>query len=139
MRKLTLLPVLLLYACLALSQTNSISGKVTDVTGQPIPNASVIIKGTHSGTTSDAEGNFRIPVKKGDVLIISAVMYKPFEVKTGTQTSFDVKLVPNTSLMDEVIVTAGGIKSKRKEIGNATTTIKGEDITAGKAVNIAAG
>ena len=139
MRKLTLLPVLLLFACLAVAQTSQVSGKITDQTGQPIPNASVLIKGTHTGTTSEADGSFKLTVKKGDALVISAVMYKTFEIKTGTQTSFDIKLAFGTNLMDEVIVTAGGIKSKRKEIGNATTSIKGEDVTAGKAVNIAAG
>ena len=67
MRKLALLPVLLLFARLAIAQTTSISGKVTDVTGQPVPNASIVIKGTHTGTTSDAGGYFKIQVKKGDV------------------------------------------------------------------------
>lgn len=141
MRKLlTLVTVLVLYSVLAFGQTKPITGSVRDLTGSPIENASIVIKGTNTGTTSDVQGNFRISVKKGDVLVISAISYGTTEIKINTQASLTVQMTAGGSkVMDEIIVTAGGIKSKRKEIGTANTVIKAETLTAGKAVNIASG
>ena len=140
MRKiLTLVGVMLLCAQLTPAQTRPVTGRITDLTGFPVQNASILIRGTHSGTTSDADGNFKIPVKKGDVLIISAIGYNPTEMKIGAQTSLQVQLSSGNKTMDEVIVTAGGIKSKKREIGTANTVIKAEVLTTGKAVSIAGG
>jgi TonB-linked SusC/RagA family outer membrane protein len=122
-----------------LAQTKMITGKVNDQTGTPIVNASIVIKGTHSGTTSDALGGFKLPAKKGDMLVISAVGYNPLEMKLGGQSDLAIQLATGNKIMDEVIVTAGGIKSKRREVGTANTVIKATTLTAGKAVNIASG
>ncbi|OQP62816.1 SusC/RagA family TonB-linked outer membrane protein [Niastella vici] len=140
MRKfLPLLAVLLGCTLLAAAQTKEISGRIVDKAGAPIPNASVIIKGTNKATVADFDGNFSIKTSPGTSLTITAVGYKTVSIKTQNQTALTIALESADKLMDEVIVTAGGIKAKRKELGSVNTVIKSDALTAGKAVDIANG
>ena len=85
MRKiLSLLAVLVLWSVFAFAQNRVITGQVKDDKGEPVPFASVTIKGTNKGTTTDANGNFRIEAKTGDVLLITAVGSKEREVAVGS-------------------------------------------------------
>src|SRR4030042_6306175 len=86
---------LLLLCCLLFSSSafsqRMVNGKVTDQTGQPMVGATVAIKGTNTGVTTNAEGNYSIPVSgPDDVLIISYVGYETQEIKTGTQTNIAI-------------------------------------------------
>ena len=140
MRKL--LPLLAVLICIALyapAQTQSISGRIVDKTGAPIPNASVIIKGTRSATVADADGNFTLKVNPGAMLTVTAVTFKSFNIRSQSGSPMIITLESAENLMNEVIVTAGGIKSKRKEIGTANTVIKSDLLVAGKSTNIAGG
>jgi len=139
MRKL--LPLLAVLVCIAIrvsAQTPTISGRIVDKGGAPIPNASIAIKGTKSATVADADGNFSMKVNPGTSLTVSAVSYKPFNIKAQSK-SMIITLESADNLMNEVIVTAGGIKQKRKEIGTANTVIKSEQLIAGKSNSIAGG
>jgi TonB-linked SusC/RagA family outer membrane protein len=139
MRKLLpLLAVLVGIAVCVSAQTQTISGRVVDKSGSPIPNASILIKGTKSATVADADGNFSMKAGPGTMLTVSAVSYKPFNIR-AQGTSMIITLESGDNLMNEVIVTAGGIKSKRKEIGTANTVIKSEQLIAGKSNSIAGG
>lgn len=140
MRKfLPLLAVLLGCALLAAAQTKELTGRVVDKTGAPIPNASIIIKGTNKATVADADGNFTIKTNAGASLSITAVGFKTVIVKAQSQTPLTIALESADKLMDEVIVTAGGIKAKRKELGSVNTVIKADELTAGKAIDISNG
>ena len=141
MRKLlTLFSSLLLCSQLLLAQQRQISGKVTDKSGQPVSGATVQIKGTKSGTTANADGSFVINAKTGDLLEISAVNFGELSVRVGTGNDVgNIALDLKTSVMDEVIVTAGGIKTKRKELGTASTVIRAESLNAGKSTTITGG
>lgn len=139
MRKI--LPLLAVQVCIALcasAQTQTVSGRIVDKSGAPIPNASIAIKGTRSATVADADGNFTIKVNTGTTLTVSAVSYKPFNIRAQSGNMV-ITLENAENLMNEVIVTAGGIKSKRKEIGTANTVIKSDLLIAGKSTNIANG
>lgn len=139
MRKvLSLLAVLVCFVVEVSAQSKQISGRVLDKSGQPIPNATISIKGTKTATVADNDGNFTIKVSPGAVLVVSAITYKPFSTKTQNESML-VTLESADNLMNEVIVTAGGIKSKRKEIGTANTVIKSDLLVAGKSTNIAGG
>jgi TonB-linked SusC/RagA family outer membrane protein len=139
MRKiLSLLAVQVCIALCASAQTQTITGRIVDKSGAPIPNASISIKGTRSATVADADGNFTIKVNPGTTLTVSAVSYKPFNIRAQSGNMV-VTLENADNLMNEVIVTAGGIKSKRKEIGTANTVIKSDLLIAGKSTNIANG
>lgn len=136
---LSLLAVLVCFVAVSFAQTKQYSGKVVDKDNQPVPNASIVIKGSGLATVADMNGNFKISAKPGDVLVISAISFNPINFKLQNQASVTATLSSSDKVMEEVIVTAGGIKSKRKEIGTANTVIKADALVAGKAVNVAGG
>ena len=93
MRKiLSLLAVLVLSTLFASAQVRTVSGLITDAGNLPLPYASVVIKGTTKGTTTDANGNFKIDAQNGDVLVISAVGLKSQEIKVGESNNYSVQL-----------------------------------------------
>ena len=139
-RFLSLFTVLMLCGVLAFAQNRVVTGIVKDNTGTPLPSASIVISGTNTGTASDQNGHFSITAKNGAILIVTAIDHKSQEVRvTANRASYDIQLESSIKTMDELIVTAGGIKTKRREIGTATTVIGNGVLTAGKALNVAAG
>jgi TonB-linked SusC/RagA family outer membrane protein len=96
-----------------------LKGRVTDVDGKPIPGASVIIKGTKTGTAADADGNFSITVEENAVLVISAVGYATQEVAVAGKSSLEIAMVANaTSGLNEVVVIGYGTASRRDLTGS---------------------
>jgi TonB-dependent starch-binding outer membrane protein SusC len=130
MRKLLLLLVGCLLLCADLpAQNRVISGKVTDEKGSPIPNASVVVKGTATGTTTDANGNFQltIPTSNARAIIVSAVGMTPQELALNNRETFDVMLRINERDMQEVVVVGYQQRRKRDEAG-AISSVRGKDI-----------
>jgi TonB-linked SusC/RagA family outer membrane protein len=141
MRKiLSLLSVMLLVALVATAQTRPITGRVTDEQGNPVEGASVVVKGTTSGTAADAQGNFRISAKTGDVLVISATNFgtREFSVTASTST-VNASLSRGTAVIDEVVVTALGIQRQRKDLGYSTAKVDNQTLTQARPVNVASG
>lgn len=137
MRKiLSLLAVLVIIALPALSQTRKITGKVTDGKGVPIPFATIRIKGKTTGTSADQNGTFIIEAAPTDVLVLTAAGYDQQELTVGTQLTISAGLQANKEL-DEVIVTAQGIRRRPKELGYSVARITNEDITVGRSPQIA--
>ncbi len=124
MRKIvTSLVLAMCFAIAANAQVLTISGRVTDEKGSPIPSASVTIKGKpNTGIAADVQGNFKISASKGDVLVISSVSFTTREVTVGSSTTVNVSLAPDASL-SEVVVTAMGIKRSEKAIGYAVSKV----------------
>jgi TonB-linked SusC/RagA family outer membrane protein len=133
-----LLGTLLLFAQIVTAQAIEVSGKVTDEKGAPVPFVTVVEKSTKKGVSGDAMGNFKISTKQGAALIISAIGFSTTEV-TVKGSSVTVEMSPGGNTMEEIVVTAGGIKSKRKELGTASTVIKAENLVSGKSVTVAGG
>lgn len=127
----------MLVSMLAMAQTRPITGRVVDETGQPVTGASVSIKGNSTGAAADNNGNFRINAKSGDVLVISATNYGTKEIKVGSATEYAVSISRATSMMDEVVVTAQGIRRKSKELGYSLSKVNTEDITVGRSPQLA--
>ncbi|MDR6563905.1 MULTISPECIES: TonB-dependent receptor [unclassified Arcicella] len=128
--------VFLLSTFLTMAQDRRVTGKVTGADGQGIPGVSVLLKGTQTGVSTDANGSFAINLKSGkDVLLISAIGYKSTEVKVGTQSNVDVKLAEDVSALDEVIVTGYSSSSKRESTGSVST-IKAKDLVAVPSGNV---
>src|SRR5271163_750708 len=96
MRKLhcLLVCILLLISEGLLAQTTEISGRITDITGSPIPLASIRIKSskTAAGTTADVDGAFKLRVPAGATLLISAVGFENQEIKTGSSPVLNIRL-----------------------------------------------
>ncbi|MEY4538727.1 MAG: hypothetical protein RLZZ306_484 [Bacteroidota bacterium] len=123
-----LLGVFLLSTFLTFAQDRRVTGKVTGGDGQGIPGVSVLLKGTQTGTSTDANGAFAINLKSGkDVLSFSGIGFKSTEVKVGTQTSVNVTMNEDVSALDEVIVT-GYATSGKKESTAAVATVKAKDL-----------
>ncbi|ULC60202.1 carboxypeptidase-like regulatory domain-containing protein [Flaviramulus sp. BrNp1-15] len=93
-----------------------VSGTVFDSHGNPLPGVNVIIKGTTRGTTTDFDGNFSIEADKGDVLSFSFIGYTSSEHKVDNNNSLSLSLVEDSSQLDEVVVSAMGIKREKSEI-----------------------
>lgn len=136
MRKiLSLLAVLMLCSVFAFAQNRVITGQVKDDKGDPIPFASVTIKGTNRGTTTDANGSFRIEAKTGDVLVITAVGSKDRELAVGSSNSYNVSLDKKGDLQ-EVVVTALGVQKQPKELGYSVARVKSTELTQAKVTNL---
>jgi len=129
MRKIALLMVLVCTMALQLwAQNRTVTGKVTDSKGQPIDAATVLVKGTTVGTTSNAKGDFSISVPPGaKVLVISSVNYKTEEIAIGNRSVINSALVSNDPSLDEVVVT-GYQTVRRQNITSAVSKIAGEAI-----------
>ena len=137
MRKiLTLLAVLMLGIFTAQAQSRTITGRVVDSISQPIASASIQVKGTSRGTTSGNDGVFSISAGTGDVLVISAVNFKPQQLTVGEGTNYTVNLSGSSASLSEVVVTALGISRNRNTLPYAAQQIGGDELNkAGPTVN----
>jgi TonB-linked SusC/RagA family outer membrane protein len=138
MRKHLLLIVLFCSSVLLAQAQNRLTGQVKDaVTGEGLPGATIVIKGTATGTTTDVDGKYSITsTSASNVLVFSFVGYRVEEIMVGNQTVINVSLTPEMKTLDEVIVTAIGIKAEKKSIGYAAQDVKGDDLTSIQQSNI---
>jgi TonB-linked SusC/RagA family outer membrane protein len=112
-----------------------LGGVVTDDHQQPLPGVSVVIKGTSKGTTTDSDGRFVLPTSPGDVLVIRFIGSVPQEVTVGSQTTLTVTLATDNKQLDEVVVTALGVKKETRKIGYAVQEVNGEDLVRARDPN----
>lgn len=109
-------------------QNGKITGTVEDEFG-PVAGASVVVKGTTNGTITDMDGNFLLDgVKSGDVIQISFIGYSTQEIKYTGQTTLSIKLAEDALKLDEVVVTALGMKRSEKSLGYAMKEMKGDEL-----------
>src|ERR1700744_1604886 len=108
---------------------SAIDGKILSQSDQsPLAGVTVIVKGEKGGVTSSVDGVFRIRAKKGDVLVFSGVGVAPKEVEVGESNSIVVTLDQVTKDLDEVVVTALGIKKEAKRIGYSIQEVKASEL-----------
>src|SRR5437762_4503763 len=129
MRKLlSCLAGIMLLCIPAIAQTIEISGKISDDKGNPVGGASIQEKNSKRGTTSDANGLFKISTKPGTTLIVTSVGYDKQQVVAGSTGSLAIVLVTSNTALSEVVVTALGIKREKKALGYAVTTVANKDL-----------
>ena len=137
MRKLTFLLACLFMVGLGLvnAQSKSISGKVISADdGQPIIGATVMVKGTTSGTITNADGQFKLNLQSREKnLIVSFVGMKTVEVEAAN--GMTIKLQSDELMIDEVVVTAMGITRGKKALGYGIASVNAEEISNAKTVN----
>ena len=121
----------------AFAQERRISGKVIDVDGVGIPGINAVIKGTATGTSTDADGNFSITPPEGEtlVLVITGVGYKTIERTVGTESSITVTLEEDKIALNEVVVTGYSVDNRR-EVAGSVATVKAQDLTAAPSGNV---
>ncbi|MDO5971271.1 TonB-dependent receptor [Flavivirga aquimarina] len=115
---LTLL--LALVVQLAFAQEKTISGTVSDDSGLPLPGATVLVKGTSSGTSSDFDGKYSISASQGATIVFSFVGYTTTEVSVGASNTINITLQEDTESLEEVVVVAYGSQTKKSIVGALT-------------------
>ena len=119
----------------AVQQQETCTGIVKDATGETVIGASVIVKGTTNGTITGINGDFTLSnVKKGDIIQISFVGYQTVEIPFKGQP-INVTLKDDTQTLEEVVVTALGLKREEKALGYAVTEVKGEALKAANTIS----
>ncbi|WP_036195225.1 SusC/RagA family TonB-linked outer membrane protein [Maribacter antarcticus] len=131
---------LILFAVLAntsgYAQTQ-FTGTVLDELDTPLAGASVVIQGSSSGVATDFDGNFEIDLSNGNEnLIISYIGYVSQEFNTSGKSTAVITLEPDAENLEEVVVTALGIKKKKKRLGYAVQEIQNEDLVTARETNI---
>ena len=108
--------LLILVSAIGSAQQKTISGVVKNAEGDPVPKASVLLKESNKGTTTDEKGAFTIEAATGETLIFSAVGFASMEVKVGANNNVNVTLAGESKALEEVVVTALGIKREKKSL-----------------------
>jgi TonB-linked SusC/RagA family outer membrane protein len=141
MRKsLAVLAILMLSSVWVLAQSKVVTGKVTDQLGQPVPFASIKLKGGNTGTSADADGAFSIRAKQGDVLLVSGTGITALQFPINDISAIQViKVTQKESGLTEVVVTALGISRQAKSLGYATEKLTTKDLTAAQPISVANG
>ncbi|WP_161993898.1 SusC/RagA family TonB-linked outer membrane protein [Cyclobacterium xiamenense] len=112
---------------LVLLAASTVSGKVTDENGEPLPGATVTVLGTTSGTVSDLDGNYSLTVEEGATLVFSYIGYVAQRITVGNQTTIDISLAPDASALEEVVVVGYG-EVKKSDLTGAVGSVNSEDI-----------
>ncbi len=130
MKKVSLVLTTLLMAFTLFAQDISIRGTVTDQsTGEPVPFASIAIKGTTRGTSTGMDGNYILNVPSDAVLVVSFVGYKTQEIAVNGRTVIDIVLVEDVEYLEDVIVIGYGTTRREAKTG-AVSMVKADEIDA---------
>jgi len=121
-----------------LAQTTEITGRITDITGAPIPLASIRIKSskTAAGTTADADGAFKLRVPSGTTLFISAVGFESQEVKTGAAPVLAIRMSADSKSLSEVVVTGVGVATSKRKLGISVESVSADKLPAAPTASI---
>jgi len=112
------------------AQQKKVTGTVTNpANGKPVDNVSVTVKGASRGASTDAQGHFAIPAAENETLVFTRVGYERREVKLGSGNTVDIQLVESIGQLEDVVVTALGIKRDEKALGYSVAKVKGEELT----------
>ena len=137
-RFLTLFTMLMLCGVLAFAQSRVVTGKVTDIDGNPVSFATIKIKGTQSGLSADANGVYSIRVNPGAILVISGASFKDAEVPVGTQNVLNTVLEKGaTSELKEVVVTSAfGIRRTARSTSSSVQNLSGDQVNTIRQSNV---
>jgi TonB-linked SusC/RagA family outer membrane protein len=116
----------------AFSQNQTIAGRITDAGGNPVGGASIVIKGTSRGTTTDAEGNFKLTVAPNSLVTVSSAGYVARTLRAdelGSESK--IRLEEDVAHLDEVVVTGLATAVKRRNLANAVATISSKELNEG--------
>ena len=120
--------LLLISISWAYAQEKTVTGLVTDQNGIPLPGVNILVDGTTNGTQTDFDGNYAIQTSEGDVLIFSYIGQKTARRTVGATNVLNIQMEDDTQALEEVVVTAFGIKRNPKKLGYAVSKVESEDI-----------
>ncbi len=114
---------------------NTVSGKITDENGEPLPGASIIVSGTSTGTTTDIEGNYTLSCPEDAILNFSFVGYETQEVAVNNRTVINISLSPDLEQLEEVVVVGYG-QVEMKDITGSVAQVKTKELEAVPVFNV---
>src|SRR5690606_12957482 len=118
---------LLMISTHLFGQEVQIRGQIIEENGEPIPGASVLVKGTTIGTAADVNGEYTLSVPANSTLVFSFIGYESKEVNVGNQTSINVTLEPTLSDLQEVVVVGYGTQ-RRSDLTGSVSSVKSEQL-----------
>jgi len=127
---------------LTFAQEKTVSGTVTDQDGLPLPGVNIVVEGTTSGTQTDFDGNYAIQASEGQSLLFSYIGQRDVRVTVGAGNTLNVQMEEDAQALEEVIVTAQGIKREKKALGYAVTSVGSDQLeqrTEGDVARVLAG
>ncbi len=134
--KASMLSVMLLFSHLLFyGQTTELTGVVNDDQGVPLPGASIVIKGSSIGTTTDFDGKFSINGTSSDTLQITYIGFAPKEILVGNTINFTITMETDSEALDEVVIVGYGTQRK-KDVTGAVSTVKADDLNTTNGVTI---
>src|SRR5665647_223113 len=132
-----ILTLLFLQLCqTTLTQQKTVSGTVLSSDNTPVAGATVLLKGQKAGTQTDANGHFSINASRGNTLVISAVGFSSQEIKVGNSSTISITLQTESGELQEVVVTALGIKKERKALGYSVSDLNAKELMKNKNTNV---
>ena len=134
LKSVFVLTCLLLSTSVAMAQTKTVTGTVTDSFNEPLIGASILVKGTSTGAVTDMDGKYSISVTPNDVLVFSYVGYEKQEIKVGQQTVINVTLKDDSQMLAETVIIGYG-SAKKRDLTGSITNIKGSEIANKPATN----
>lgn len=124
-----LLTLLLAFVVqISIAQDKTISGNVTDSDGLPLPGVNIVVQGTSNGTQTDFDGNYAINASEGQTLVFTYIGQKPANRLVGAESTINVQMQEDAQALEEVVVTALGIKREQKSLGYAVSKIESEEL-----------
>ena len=118
------------------SQTTLRGRVLSSENGQPVSGISVVLKGSTAGTSTTPDGSFALKAKKGDVIVLSGVGIKGLEYTISDEGLQTIRVETQEGRLEEVVVTALGIRKDRKKLGYAIQDIKGDALTSARETNV---
>jgi TonB-linked SusC/RagA family outer membrane protein len=135
MKRISLVLTMLLFVVSVSIAQRTITGVVTDPNSEPMVGASIIVKGTTKGTVTDIDGKYSLEIPAGSTaVVVSFTGYEAQEIALGASNSVDAQL--QESQLQEVVVTAFGIKKDKSNLGYGVSQVSSQDLTMGHTTNV---
>ena len=131
-----LAPLLILFMSFSFSQEKTVSGTITDQNGLPLLGVSIVEVGTNNGTQTDFDGNYTINIAQEQILRFSFIGQKTVDKIVGASNIINVQMQEDTEALEEVVVTALGIRKGTRTLGYGTDIVKGDDLVKARESNI---
>ena len=125
--KIKIITLLLLCSCVTF-YGQTIRGTVADVSGNVLPGVTIVVTGKNIGTTTDFDGNYTINAQQNDVLQFSYLGMQTKTVRVGSDTNINVVMDEDTTQLNEVVVTALGIKKAKRSVGYSIQEVDSEEL-----------
>ncbi|MFC4219214.1 SusC/RagA family TonB-linked outer membrane protein [Flagellimonas marina] len=122
------LAFLIVFMTSAWSQEKTITGTIVDQGGLPLPGVNIVVENTANGTQSDFDGNYTINASAGQTLIFTYLGQRTERRKIGAQNVINVQMEEDTQALEEVVITAQGIRKEKKALGYAVTNLGSEKV-----------